>query len=63
MPCVYCNICNTWFLDATFQTGGLGETVRHPGHHDRQISPLLASFYGGMSRTKCFQHQFQILQI
>jgi len=22
-----------------FQTGGLGETVRHPGHHDHQISP------------------------
>jgi len=22
-----------------FQTGGLGEIVRHPGHHDRQISP------------------------
>ena len=23
-----------------FQTGGLGEMVRHPGHHDRRISPL-----------------------
>jgi len=22
-----------------FQTGGLGEMVRHPGHHDRQVSP------------------------
>jgi len=22
-----------------FQTGGLGETVRHPGRHDPQISP------------------------
>ena len=22
-----------------FQTGGLGEMVRHPGHHDRRISP------------------------
>ena len=22
-----------------FQTGGLGEMVRHPGHHDRLISP------------------------
>ena len=22
-----------------FQIGGLGETVRHPGHHDRRISP------------------------
>ena len=46
-----------------FQTGGLGEMVRHPGHHDRRISPTLTSFYGGMLRTKCFRHQFQILQI
>ena len=46
-----------------FQTGGLGEMVKHPGHHDRRISPTLTSFYGGMLRTKCFQHQFQILQI
>ena len=22
-----------------FQTGGLGEMVRHPDHHDRRISP------------------------
>ena len=29
-----------------FQTGGLGETVRYPGHHDRQISPPLTSFKG-----------------
>ena len=34
-----------------FQVGGLGEMVRHPGHHDRQISPPLTSFYGGMLRT------------
>ena len=46
-----------------FQTGGLGETVRHYGHHDRRISPPLTSFYGGMSRANCFVHQFQILQI
>ena len=25
--------------------------------------PPLTSFYGGMLRTKCFRHQFQILQI
>jgi len=31
-----------------FQTGGLGEMVRQPGHHDRRISPPLTSFYGGM---------------
>ena len=46
-----------------FQTGGLGEMIRHPGHHDRRISPILTSFYGGMLRTKCFRHQFRILQI
>ena len=46
-----------------FQTGGLGEMVRHPGHHDRRILPTLTSFYGGMLRIKCFRHQFQILQI
>ena len=34
-----------------FQTGGLGEIVRHAGHHDRRISPPLTSFYGGMLRT------------
>ena len=34
-----------------FQTGGLGEMVRHPSHHDRRISPPLTSFYGGMLRT------------
>ena len=41
-----------------FQTGGLIEMVQHPGQHDRQISPSLNSFYGGMLGTK-----FQILQI
>jgi len=37
-----------------FQTGGFGEMVRHPGHHDRRISLPLTSFYGGMLRTKMF---------
>ena len=46
-----------------FQTDGLGEMVRRPGHQDRRISPHSTSFYGGMLRTKCFRHQFQILQI
>jgi len=46
-----------------FQTGGLGEMLQHPDHHDRRISPPLSSFYGDMLRTKCFRHQFQILQI
>jgi len=45
-----------------FQTGGLGEMVRYPGHHDLQISIPLISFYVGMLSTKCFRHQFQILQ-
>ena len=43
------------------EAGGLGETVRHTGHHNHRISPPLDFFYGGMLRTKCFQHQFQIL--
>ena len=29
-----------------FQTGGLGEVVRHTGHHDRRISPPLLLFMG-----------------
>ena len=29
-----------------FQTGGLGEMVRHPGHHDRRISPPWLLFMG-----------------
>ena len=41
----------------------MGEMIRHPGHHDHRISPPLISFYGGMLRTKCFRHQFHILQI
>ena len=36
------------------QTGGLEEMVRHPGHYDRQISPLLTSFYGGYVKDKVF---------
>jgi len=37
-----------------FQTGGLGAMVRHPGHHDRRISPPLTSFYGGYVKDKLF---------
>jgi len=37
-----------------FQSGGLGEMVRHPGHHDRRISHPLASFYGGYVKDKVF---------
>ena len=28
--------------------------VRHPGHHDRRISPPLTSFYGGYVKDKIF---------
>ena len=31
-----------------FQAGGLGEMVRHPGHHDHRISLHVTSFYGGI---------------
>ena len=33
------------FLMQIFQTGGLGEMVRHPGHHDRRISPTPLDFF------------------
>ena len=61
---ILCHVVTFGFWIKHFQTGGLGEMVRHPGHHDRRISPPpLTSFKGGMLRTKCFRHQFQILQI
>jgi len=66
MSCVYYNICNIWFLDATFQNrwiGRDGPTPWPPRSPDITPPPLLNSFYGGMLRTKCFRHQFQILQI
>ena len=31
-----------------FQTGGLGEMVRYPGHHDHRISPPLDFFLWGV---------------
>ena len=31
-----------------FQTGGLGEMVRHPGHHDRRIYPPPLLFFMGV---------------
>ena len=36
-----------------FQTGGLGEMVRHPGHHDRRISHL-DFFLWGYVKDKVF---------
>ena len=35
-----------------FQTGGLVEMVRHPGHHDRQISLPLDFFLWGYVKDK-----------
>ena len=39
-----------------FQRGGLGETVQHPGQHDRQISssPPLDFFLWGYVKHKLF---------
>jgi len=37
-----------------FQTGGLGEMVRHPGHQDRRISPHLAFFLWRYVKDKVF---------
>ena len=45
-----------------FQTGGSGEMVRHPGHHDRRkfpSPPARLLFLGGMLRTKCFDTIFR----
>jgi len=37
-----------------FQTGGLGEMVRHPGHHDRRISPRFDFFLWRYVKDKVF---------
>ena len=37
-----------------FQTGGLGEMVRHRGHHDRRISPPLDFFLWRYVKDKVF---------
>jgi len=37
-----------------FQTGGLGEMARYPGHHDRQISPPFDIFLLGYVQDKVF---------
>jgi len=37
-----------------FQTGRLGEMVRHPGHHDRRISLPLHFFLLGYVKDKVF---------
>ena len=38
-----------------FQTGGLRQMVRHPGHHDRRISPPTLDFFlWGYVKDKVF---------
>jgi len=37
-----------------FQKGGLGEMVRHPGHHDRRISSPLDFFLWRYVKDKVF---------
>ena len=37
-----------------FQTGGLGEMVQHPGHHDLRISLSLISFYRAYVKDNVF---------
>ena len=37
-----------------FQTGGLGEMVRHPGHQNRRISPPFDFFLCGHVKDKVF---------
>ena len=37
-----------------FQTDGLGEKVRHPGHHDRRISPPPDFFLWRYVKDKVF---------
>jgi len=37
-----------------FQTGGLGEIVRHPDRHNRRISPPLDFFLWGYVKDKVF---------
>ena len=37
-----------------FQTGGLGEMVRHPGHHDCRVSPPLNLFLWGYVKDTVF---------
>ena len=41
-----------------FETSGFGDTVRHPGHHDRQISSPRDSFLWGYVKDKVFSTPF-----
>ena len=42
-----------------FQIGGLGEMVRHPGHHDRRISPPSLLFMGVCYGQSVFDTSFR----
>ena len=42
------------FWIQNFQTGGLGEMVRHPGHHDRRISSPTGFFLWGYVKDSVF---------
>jgi len=42
------------FWMQNFQIGRLGEMVRHPGHHDRRISPSLHFFLWRYVKDKVF---------
>ena len=42
------------FWMQNFQTGGLGEMVRHPSHHDHRISPPLDFFLRRYVKDKVF---------
>jgi len=46
--------CSSVFGCNIFQKGRLGEMVRHPGHHDHRISPLLDFFLWGYVKDKVF---------
>ena len=60
----HCGSDVCWLLDVAFPNRWIGRDgpTRWPPRSP-DITPLLTSFYWGMLRTKCFWHQFQILQI
>ena len=52
------------FLDAAFTDSWIGRDGPTPWPpRPPDITPLDFFLWGGLLRTKCFQHQFQILQI
>ena len=52
-----------WFLDATFPDRWIGRDGPTPWPPRSPDFTPFTSFYGGILRTKCFRHHFQILQI